>query len=149
VGYLVIPKKLVPGFRVARDAIDLFPSALFQRALTDFIRQGHFARHIRRMRMLYMERRLALIGALRENLGDRIEIMSAEAGMHLVCLLPKGLDDRRVSRQAAQAGISAIPLSTCHLGKSARPGLILGYGGTGRDEIEAGVRKLGQVVRNA
>jgi GntR family transcriptional regulator/MocR family aminotransferase len=101
VGYLVIPKELVPGFRVARDSIDLFPSTLFQRALTDFIRQGHFARHIRRMRILYMERRRMLIEALNENLGDRIEIVSADAGMHLVCLLPLESDDRDVSRQAA------------------------------------------------
>jgi GntR family transcriptional regulator/MocR family aminotransferase len=149
VGYLVIPKPLVPGFRVARDAIDLFPSVLFQRALTDFIRQGHFARHIRRMRMLYMERRAMLIEALRATLGDRIEIVSADAGMHLVCQLPSRLDDRFVSRRAAQAGISVIPLSTCHLGKSPRPGLILGYGGIGRNEINAGVTKLGQILKNA
>jgi GntR family transcriptional regulator/MocR family aminotransferase len=149
VGYLVIPKPLVPGFRVARDSIDLFPPMLFQLALTDFIGQGHFARHIRRMRMLYMERRLMLIEALRENLGDRIEIVSAEAGMHLVCLLPPGLDDRRVSRKAAEGGVSAIPLSTCYLGKSPGPGLILGYGGTARGEIQAGVRKLATILTNA
>ena len=149
VGYLVIPKPLVPGFRVARDAIDLFPPVLFQRALTDFIRQGHFARHIRRMRMLYMERRMALIEALRETLGEWIEIVSADAGMHLVCLLPKGLDDRRVSARAAQVGISAIPLSTCYLGKGSQPGLVLGYGGINHAEIKAGVAKLAQILKSA
>jgi GntR family transcriptional regulator / MocR family aminotransferase len=148
VGYLVIPKELVPGFRVARDSIDLFPSTLFQRALTDFIRQGHFARHIRRMRMLYMERRRMLIEALNKNLGDRIEIVSADAGMHLVCLLPPGSDDRDVSRRAAQAGISVIPLSTCYLGRPSRPGLVLGYGGVDGKEIEIGVRKLGQILKD-
>jgi GntR family transcriptional regulator / MocR family aminotransferase len=132
---------------VARDAIDLFPSVLFQRALTDFIRQGHFARHIRRMRMLYMERRLTLIEALRGNLDDRIEIVSADAGMHLVCLLPPGSDDRLVSRQAAAAGISVIPLSTCYLGRVSRPGLVLGYGGVDGEEIEIGVGKLGQILK--
>lgn len=148
IGYLVVPKALVPAFRVARDAIDLFPPVLFQKVLTDFIRQGHFARHIRRMRVLYMERRRMLIKALSENLGPGIEIMSAEAGMHLVCLLPRGLDDRSISRLAAQAGISAIPLSTCYLGRNPRPGLILGYGGTGRDEIEAGAAKLGKILKS-
>ena len=148
VGYLVIPKELVPGFRVARDSIDLFPSTLFQRALTDFIRQGHFARHIRRMRMLYMERRRMLIEALNKNLSDRIEIVSADAGMHLVCLLPAGSDDRDVSRRAARAGISVIPLSTCYLGRPSRPGLVLGYGGVDGKEIEIGVRKLGQILKD-
>lgn len=147
IGYLVIPKALVPAFRVARDAIDLFPPVLFQNVLTDFIRQGHFARHIRRMRMLYMERRLMLMKALREHLGPATEIMSADAGMHLVCLLPKRLDDRHVSRLAAQVGVSAIPLSTCYLGKNPRPGLVLGYGGTDRDEIEAGAVKLARILK--
>ena len=147
VGYLVIPKDLVPGFRVARDSMDLFPSTLFQKVLTDFIRQGHFARHIRRMRMLYMERRVMLIEAMQNNLGAGIEIVSADAGMHLVCLLPPGSDDREVSRRAAQAGISVIPLSTCYLGRASRPGLVLGYGGVDRAEIEAGVGKLGQILK--
>ncbi|HEV7960412.1 MAG TPA: PLP-dependent aminotransferase family protein [Rhizomicrobium sp.] len=148
-GYLVIPKELVPGFRVARDSMDLFPSTLFQKALTDFIRQGHFARHIRRMRMLYMERRRMLIEAMQNSLGARIEIVSADAGMHLVCLLPRGSDDRDVSRRAAQAGISVIPLSTCYLGRPSRPGLVLGYGGVDRAAIEAGVGKLGQILKEA
>lgn len=147
VGYLVIPKDLVPGFRVARDSIDLFPATLFQKALTDFIRQGHFARHIRRMRMLYMERRAMLIQAMQSRLGAGIEIVSAEAGMHLVCLLPPGFDDRDVSRRAAEAGVSVIPLSTCYLGRASRPGLVLGYGGVDRMEIEAGVAKLGKILK--
>jgi GntR family transcriptional regulator/MocR family aminotransferase len=148
IGYLVVPKALVPAFRVVRDAIDLFPPVLFQKVLTDFIRQGHFARHIRRMRMLYMERRLMLIKALRENVGAAIEIASADAGMHLVGLLPKGMDDRRVSQLAAQAGISAIALSTCYLGRNPRPGLVLGYGGTDWNEIEAGAAKLARILKN-
>ena len=56
-GYVVVPKDLVPAFSAARDAADIFSSTLYQAVLTDFIREGHFARHIRRMRMLYTERR--------------------------------------------------------------------------------------------
>lgn len=146
VGYLVIPKSLVAGFCAARDAIDLFPATLFQQALTDFIAQGHFARHIRRMRMLYMERRAALIAALTHGLGQRLEIISAEAGMHLVGLLPRGADDWAISRKAAAIGLSAQPLSLCCLEKPKRPGLILGYGGIDTRQIQAGVRQLAKIL---
>jgi GntR family transcriptional regulator/MocR family aminotransferase len=146
VGYLVIPKALVAGFAAARDAIDLFPSTLFQTALADFITEGHFARHIRRMRMLYMERRACLIAEIERQLGPRLQIVSAEAGLHLVGLLKPGLDDQAVSRQAAALGIAVLPLSMCHLEKPKRPGLILGYGGTDARQIEAGVRQLARIL---
>jgi len=144
VGYLVIPKSLIAGFCAARDAIDLFPATLFQSALADFIGQGHFARHIRRMRMLYMERRALLIAALREM--TMLDIVSAEAGMHLVALLPRGTDDWAISRRAAAAGLSAQPLSMCCLERPKRPGLILGYGGTDARQIQAGMRRLSALL---
>ena len=144
VGYLVIPKSLVAGFSAARDAIDLFPATLFQRALADFIREGHFARHVRRMRMLYMKRRALLIAALQAD--GRLDIVSAEAGMHLVALLPRGADDWAISREAAAAGLSVQPLSLCCLEKPKRPGLILGYGGTDARQIVAGMRRLSTLL---
>jgi len=144
VGYLVIPKSLVAGFSAARDAIDLFPATLFQRALADFIAEGHFARHVRRMRMLYMERRALLIAALRVE--EKLDIVSAEAGMHLVALLPRGVDDWAISRKAAAAGLSVQPLSLCCLEKPKRPGLILGYGGTDARQIVAGMRRLSALL---
>ena len=112
-GYVVVPKDLVPAFSSARDAADIFSSTLYQAVLTDFIREGHFARHIRRMRMLYMERRRALVNAIQIQMGDMTEVIGAEAGMHLVALLPRGINDLEVSGKAAQRGISAIPLSSC------------------------------------
>ena len=63
-GYVVVPQDLVPAFSAYRDAADIFPSTLYQAVVTDFIREGHFARHIRRMKMLYMERRNCLVQAL-------------------------------------------------------------------------------------
>jgi GntR family transcriptional regulator/MocR family aminotransferase len=146
-GYVVVPKDLVRAFSAARDAADVFSSTLYQAALTDFIREGHFARHIRRMRMLYMERRKALVKAIRTQMGDLLEVIGAEAGMHLVALLPSGTDDVAVSRRAAQRGISAMPLSVCYLKPPARGGLILGYGGTNPHQIHDGIRKLRMSVQ--
>jgi GntR family transcriptional regulator/MocR family aminotransferase len=75
-------------------------------------------------------------------MGDMTEVIGAEAGMHLLALLPAGTDDVEVSRKAAQKGISAIPLSTCYLKPPTRGGLILGYGGANPHQIRDGMRKL-------
>jgi GntR family transcriptional regulator/MocR family aminotransferase len=147
VGYVVVPRDLVPAFAAARDAADVFSATLYQSVLTDFIREGHFARHIRRMRMLYMERRRALAKAIHDQMEDMLEVIGAEAGMHLVALLPPGVNDVAVSRRAAQKGISATPLSTCYLNPPARGGLILGYAGTNTHQIHDGIHKLRMSVQ--
>jgi len=146
---MVIPKDLVPAFSAARDAADIFSSTLYQAVMTDFIREGHFARHIRRMRMLYMERRAALANSIQTQMGDWLEVIGAEAGMHLVALLPPGVNDVTVSRKAAERGISAMPLSSCYTKPPARGGLILGYGGASIHQIHDGVRKLRIVLTGA
>ena len=141
-GYMVVPRDLVPAFAAAREAADIFPPTLYQAVLTDFMQEGHFARHIRRMRMLYAGRRDTLVEAIRKQIGDMLEIVSAEAGMHLVGLLPLGVKDREIAQRAAKRGVSAMPLSLCYWKPPARGGLILGYGGANAREIHEGVHQL-------
>ncbi len=142
VGYLVVPKDLVSAFSAARDAADVFSATLYQAVLTDFIREGHFARHIRRMRMLYMERRRTLTEEIHSQMAGRLEVIGAEAGMHLTALLPRGSDDVAISKRAAANGVSATPLSTCYMTPQSRGGLIMGYGGVNAQQIRTGIRKL-------
>jgi GntR family transcriptional regulator/MocR family aminotransferase len=141
-GYVVVPRDLLEAFSTARDAADQFSSTLYQAALADFIRQGHFARHIRRMRMLYMQRRTALVEAIREQLSGKLTVIGAEAGMHLVALLPRGVNDGAISLRAAKMGISAMPLSSCCVKPPRVGGLILGYGGTDARQIHDGICRL-------
>jgi GntR family transcriptional regulator / MocR family aminotransferase len=145
-GYLVLPKDLVPTFRVVRDAVDIFPPVLYQRALTDFIRDGGFARHIRKMRALYAVRRERMIDAIRSHFGSAADIASAAAGLHLVVQLPRSIDDRAAAARATAAGIACIALSVCCLGTPQRGGLILGYGGVAAGSVDESVRKLAKVV---
>ena len=147
-GYVVVPKDLVPAFSAARDAADIFSSTLYQAVMTDFIREGHFARHIRRMRMLYMDRRKALIKAIGTEMGNLLEVIGDAAGMHLLALLPPGISDVAISRHAAQKRISVMPLSSCCLKPPARGGLILGYGGVNAHQIHDGIRRLRMSVEH-
>ena len=147
VGYLVVAKELVPAFRAIRDATDIFAPVLYQRALTDFMREGHFARHIRRMRAVYAGRRDRMIAALKRELADTCVMVSAEAGLHLVVQLPDGVDDRLAAQRATAAGMACVALSVCCLRPPRRGGLILGYGGVDPARIDEAALRLGQVMR--
>jgi GntR family transcriptional regulator / MocR family aminotransferase len=141
-GYVVVPSDLMPTFAAAREAADMFSCTLYQAALTEFIRGGHFGRHIRRMRLLYAKRRTALQEALRTQIGDVFEVIGAEAGMHLVGLLPSHIDDVALAERVARQGISAMPLSSCYLKSPKRRGLVLGYGSASSEQLQEGVLKL-------
>ncbi|MFC3653611.1 PLP-dependent aminotransferase family protein [Dyella humi] len=142
VGYIVAPKDLIPAFATVRDAFDTFSSTLYQAALTDFIRTGQFARHIRRMRALYLERRTALLEAIDQYMDDKLEVIGTHAGMQLTALLPRGIDDVALSIKTAKLGISTRPLSICYAKPPKRGGVILGYSGASILEIADGIRRL-------
>jgi GntR family transcriptional regulator/MocR family aminotransferase len=144
-GYVVVPADLVERFLAVRFAMDIGPPAFHQTVLADFIREGHFARHIRRMRLLYAERRSALIESLRNELGSLAEIAGAQAGMHL-CVMLKGISDREVAARAARHCLYLLPLSPFYAGNAPRQGLILGFGSTSVEEIPDAVRKLRVVL---
>jgi GntR family transcriptional regulator/MocR family aminotransferase len=145
VGYLVVPADLVPRFARVRDALDIFPATLNQAALADFLVEGHFARHLRRMRALYRERRGALVAALRAELPG-VEIVGAQAGMHLCATLPR-VRDLPAARRAAAEGVWALPLSSCYLGAPARPGFVLGFAGTPARDLAPAARRLRRALR--
>jgi GntR family transcriptional regulator/MocR family aminotransferase len=142
IGYIVIPPDLVERFMAVRIAMDIFPPYLYQEVLTDFMNQGHFGRHIRRMRQLYGERRTVLIESLREEFGDRLEVHGAEAGMHLTVTMNDGRSDRAIAAKAAAERLWLWPLSPSYLGKKARQGFVLGFGSITTNQIPRAVRKF-------
>lgn len=146
-GYMVIPPALVSRFVAVRQTNDLSPSHLYQAALADFINGGHFTRHIRKTRQLYADRRNALTQALRKEFGSEIEILGAEAGMHLVVTLPPGLSDQKISARAAQEGLWLWPLSAAYADSKVRQGFVLGFGGTKADDMLHQVRRLRKALR--
>ena len=141
-GYVVIPLDLVERFVAVRHAMDVSPPSFYQAVLTDFMNEGHFARHIRRMRILYGERRQALVRALRKQLGADVEIAGAEAGMHLAILLPKGMNDMEIAKRAARDKLWLWPLSSSYVNRDSRQGLVLGFGSTPADEMPRAVARL-------
>lgn len=142
VGYIVVPTDLVEHFVAVRHAMDVSPPNLYQAVLAEFINEGHFSRHIRRMRQTYAERRSVLVGCIRDELGSILQVQGAEAGLHLTATLCKQFRDRALSVRAARQNLWLWPLSPSYLGPRRRQGFILGFGGTTVREIPDGVRRL-------
>ena len=147
-GYIVIPPGLVERFIAVRHSMDICPSHLHQAVLAEFIRQGHFSRHLRRMRLLYSERRNVLADSIREEFGSSLEVFGGEAGMHMVVMLPDGLDDKEIAVRAAQKNLWLWPLSPSYIAKDRRQGFILGFGNATSAEIPEAVRRLKSVMRS-
>ena len=149
VGYLVVPPALVKQFTDARHALDVFSPTLYQAALVDFLREGHFARHLRRMRTIYSSRREALLAGLARHCEGRLTVHNADAGLHVATLLPAGVDDVAVVKQMAARGLTAMALSTCYGGSRRRSGLILGFGGWGERRLADATATLGDILRDS
>jgi GntR family transcriptional regulator / MocR family aminotransferase len=147
-GYMVIPLDLVDRFIAVRYAMDIFPPYLHQEVLADFIIEGHFMRHIRKMRQVYKERRTVLIDCLaREFPAHRgFEVHGVEAGMHLAMTLPQGLNDLEIAARAARSRLWLYSLSPNYLSQVPRHGFILGFGSTLPTQIPRAVRLMRSVI---
>ncbi|HSV30065.1 MAG TPA: PLP-dependent aminotransferase family protein, partial [Candidatus Omnitrophota bacterium] len=104
-GWLVLPEDLVAPFVAARQLADMAPPSLTQAAMADFMAEGLFARHLKRMRTLYAARRDAFAQACGRHLAGIGTIVPGEAGLHSVLWLPEGSDDRAFAAKAAAAGL--------------------------------------------
>lgn len=144
-GYIVIPADLVDTFLAVRLSMDIGPSHFFQAVLADFIGEGHFSRHIRRMRVVYGERRSALMDCVRKEFGNSAEITGGQAGMHLSMAL-SGIRDREIALRAATENLWLVPLSSSYLTKPQRPGFILGFGSTSAEQMPTAVRKIHALI---
>jgi GntR family transcriptional regulator/MocR family aminotransferase len=146
VAYVVVPPRLWDAFLHAREALDIFSPTLYQLALADFLREGRFARHIRRMRDIYRRRRDALLAGLARHCHGKLVVHNADAGLHVPVWLPDGVSDVEVVRQLERRGLAATALSTCYGGTTSRNGLLLGFGGADERTLDRATRTLSDVL---
>ncbi|WP_437725219.1 PLP-dependent aminotransferase family protein [Sorangium sp. So ce861] len=146
-GYLVVPEGLVDAFVAAKALADVSSPSLEQAVLSDFMAEGHFARHVRRMRVLYERRQAALVAAAERELRGLLEVRAAPAGMHLLGWLPAGRADGAAAERAAANGVRCVALSELRVRSAGRGALVLGYAAAGEDEIDEGVRRLRAALR--
>lgn len=146
-GYVVLPPRLVPAFLDARGMSDRFPPALEQRVLCDFITEGYFGQHLRRMREAYAERLQSLMWAAQVGpLAGLVNIAPIQAGIQTAAILPSHLSDVAVSAAASIEGMEIIPISTFQISRKDINGLLLGFANTTPAAIRAGAKKLGALL---
>ena len=148
IGFLVVPEALAGAFATGIAELYRGSQVFLQAVLADFMKEGHFASHIRRMRMLYGERLQLLQAAIARNFGDKILITGGEAGLHLALMFADRCDDLKISEEAGRIGIIARPLSRYYMNpKTARTGLLLGYASVPSDQIGPTFDRLAEIIR--
>jgi GntR family transcriptional regulator/MocR family aminotransferase len=144
--YLVVPSDMVDIFAAAESVSTHHPPLIDQAILCDFIREGHFARHVRRMRELYAERLGVLVESARQRLTGLLEIPAVEAGLRTVGWLQGGIRAERAAQAAAQYDVEVLPLGRYAYGRSRGNGLVLGFAAVGASEIRRGAEQLGRAL---
>ena len=146
--YVALPERLVEPFIAVKSIVDRHTMVLPQAALADFIEEGHFGRHLRRMRGLYAERRSALLDALEQELRGAVQPIGARAGLGLAVRLPPGSDDVTVAAALEKQRVMSMPISPGALRGSTEGGLLLGFApyapGRLRNAVEVVARVLAQ-----
>ncbi|MDX1615052.1 MAG: PLP-dependent aminotransferase family protein [Candidatus Promineifilaceae bacterium] len=145
-GYLVLPESLLAPFLQAKQLVDRGAPTLTQAAVADFIVEGHFEGHLRRLRQTYGRRRQALTEALARHLDGVVSYAEEAAGLHVMLRLPEGCDEEAVVAGAAAVGVGVYPGAPYHVGQPAYPAILLGYSGVSQEEIAEGVARLARVV---
>jgi GntR family transcriptional regulator/MocR family aminotransferase len=147
-GYVVLPKMLVEPLTCAKALSDRHSAVFAQGVLAEFIRDGHFERHLRRVRLKVGERRRAMIQALNTSFKDNVKMVGENAGVHLLAWLPD------ISREALPAGllraenfaVGAYPVEPCYVKPPRIAGLVMGYASLQPAEIRDGVDLLAKAL---
>ena len=141
-GYVVVPPGLVGTLEIAQRHIGLIASSHVQEALAEFIADGHFLAHLRRMRRLYHARRDHLVEGLERHLGEVLSAEVPSGGIQLVARLKRGRADQAAVQRLVAAGVETRALSSLALGRPRDHGLLLGFAAWRENEISAAVRTM-------
>lgn len=145
-GYLVVPPPLLDAARSAQQLRHRGVAMFEQLAVAEFMRQGHFARHLRRMAVRYKARRNALVAALERRFGDRIALTHRAGGLHVLGRFPGLDDDFELARRAARVGLGPAPLSGQYLAPGADQGLLLSFTNVPESRADQIVESLARAI---
>jgi GntR family transcriptional regulator / MocR family aminotransferase len=146
IGFIVVPERLVKAFRIARSFIDRHAPTLDQAVLTEFINEGHFGRHVRKMREVYSDRSRLLAEEAHRHLSGLLEVEHAQSGMCTVAWIKTRVTEMGLKRRAEQMGLEVYPISSCAIEYEQKPALLLGFAGCNESEIKRGVSVLEAIL---
>ena len=147
-GYLLVPPALVETFRTIMSKYLQGVPSHTQSVVAEFIDEGHFSAHVRRMRLIYQERHEALLAASRKRLAGLLDVLPTHSGLHTIGHLPASVSELAIAREADRRNVTASPIGRFALAQVAENGLVLGFGGVSPNLIEAGVGVLAEVLES-
>ena len=146
-GYLVMPDALLVKAIDSKQTDSHGEPILGQMVISDFLSQGHFGRHLKRMRTLYAARRHALASALRDAFGNRIAMMVQPGGMHLLARFPGADSDVALVQRAEARGLAPGALSSQYLGRTRDRGLLLGFTNIAEEQASFRAKALARAIQ--
>ena len=146
-GFMVLPERLVEAFAAARSFVDRHPPTLDQAILAEFITEGHFGHHVRRMRQAYAERIEVLKTAADKQLAGVLDVMHVGAGIRTLGWLKTWKSDYDAAQQAEKFGLEVQPLSMFTTKYKQPPALMLGFASCNPAELRRGVSVLATALR--
>ncbi|WP_444901033.1 PLP-dependent aminotransferase family protein [Microbulbifer sp. SSSA007] len=147
-GYMVVPKSVIQVFNHAKEMLSGHSPLLSQAIVADFIEEGHFVRHLRKMRINYREKWLHFCDLARHKLEPQAQLIASSAGMHVVLATP-GRNDLELSKKLAEHRIGSTPLSFFYPDKSLNHGLVLGFANTSKQQREDCIDLLQRFLTNS
>jgi GntR family transcriptional regulator/MocR family aminotransferase len=147
-GFMILPERLVGPFISARSFVDRHPPTLDQAILAEFITEGHFGHHVRRMRQTYAERIDVLKTAADKHLHGVVDVVHAGAGIRTLGWLKTWKSDHAASEQAEKFGLEVAPLSSFTMKYHQPPALMLGFASCNPAELRRGVSVLATALRS-
>lgn len=147
-GFLVVPLDMARRFGDVAACLAPAPAASIQHAVTEFLREGHYLRHLRRMKRLYAARRQALVRCLDEVASDSIKVRTT-AGMAVVALLPESVSDVDIALRGLRFGLAPAPLSPWYIQSPRQQGLLLGVTNVDEHKLAADCRRLVELIHGS
>lgn len=145
VGYLIVPEGLVGLYKQARYLAGAQLPGQMQLALAEFIGEGHLDKHVKKLRLVYAQRREVLIEALEKHFGDRAEVSGDQAGVSVVVKFHTRKSDQRLVMEAAKLGVGLMPLSAFMSKGESQGAYLMGFANLKADQIEQGIERLASV----
>ncbi len=141
-GYLIVPQHLVAVFTQMKRLVAGMSDPLRQQVVADFIQQGHFGRHLKRMRLLYAERLQQILPLLKQKFGDQFKLLATGAGMHLVLMSNKKIDDVVLAQKIERKGFGCKALSPYYINHKKQYGFIVGFSNVNQEQMMRGVKAI-------
>lgn len=145
--YVVLPDDLLDRWSALRFSIDRFSPTLSQAILCDFIAEGHFGRHLRRMRNLYAERLGVLRDAVKQHLAGAIDLSPIEAGLHVAAHLRIKTRATAIEKRAAAINVEALALDRFLLKRKDINALLLGFAAFEPSQLRTAIQQLATVIK--